>query len=224
MPACDPVRSGRRRREFARKRRHGAAVAGGGTRPRGFTMFRAFLAAPSRASVRAPSWVSISTGVAARAGLRCRLAATSAGNRNRPYRYICLRSDETGWHETDGAPSYGSCGPMGGPAHAQTDFVTLEENVDASGTALMCPTRTNDYVDCADAGTLPVPSVRGRTAALGQPRVAHGSCRARPPRSPRSSPARMARPLISAGSRRAAAWRRQGRSRQSRACMATFPL
>lgn len=55
------------------------------------------------------------------------------------------------------------------PAHAQTDFLTLQENVDASGTALMCPTRADNYVDCADAGTLPVPSVRGR-AALGQPR------------------------------------------------------
>jgi hypothetical protein len=43
------------------------------------------------------------------------------------------------------------------PAHAQTDFLTLQENVDASGTALMCPTRADNYVDCADAGTLPVP-------------------------------------------------------------------
>jgi hypothetical protein len=57
------------------------------------------------------------------------------------------------------------------PAHAQTDFLTLQENVDASGTALMCPTRADNYVDCADAGTLPVPSARGR-AALGQPRLA----------------------------------------------------
>lgn len=63
------------------------------------------------------------------------------------------------------------------PAHAQTDFVTLQENVDASGTALMCPTRANNYVDCADAGTLPVPSVRGRAAALGQPRVATAPAR-----------------------------------------------
>jgi hypothetical protein len=57
------------------------------------------------------------------------------------------------------------------PAHAQTDFLTLQENVDASGTALMCPTRADNYVDCADAGTLPVPSVRGRAVALGQPRL-----------------------------------------------------
>ena len=58
------------------------------------------------------------------------------------------------------------------PAHAQTDFLTLQENVDASGTALMCPTRADNYVDCADAGTLPVPSMRGRAAAPGQPRLA----------------------------------------------------
>ena len=58
------------------------------------------------------------------------------------------------------------------PAHAQIDFLTLQENVDASGTALMCPTRADNYVDCADAGTLPVPSMRGRAAALGQPRLA----------------------------------------------------
>ena len=60
------------------------------------------------------------------------------------------------------------------PTHAQTDFLTLQENVDASDTALMCPTRTDNYVDCADAGTLPVPSVRGR-AALGQPRLVMGT-------------------------------------------------
>jgi hypothetical protein len=58
------------------------------------------------------------------------------------------------------------------PAHAQTDFLTLQENVDASGTALMCPTRADNYVDCADAGTLPVPSMRGRAAAPGQARLA----------------------------------------------------
>jgi hypothetical protein len=58
------------------------------------------------------------------------------------------------------------------PAHAQIDFLTLQENVDASGTALMCPTRADNYVDCADAGTLPVPSMRGRAAAPGQPRLA----------------------------------------------------
>jgi hypothetical protein len=57
-------------------------------------------------------------------------------------------------------------------APAQTDFLTLQENVDASGTALMCPTRADNYVDCADAGTLPVPSMRGRAAAPGQPRLA----------------------------------------------------
>ena len=32
------------------------------------------------------------------------------------------------------------------PAHAQTDFLTLQENVDASDTALMCPTRADNYV------------------------------------------------------------------------------
>src|SRR4029077_16859297 len=58
------------------------------------------------------------------------------------------------------------------PAHAQTDFLTLQEQVDASGTALMCPTRADNYVDCADAGTLPVPSMRGRAAAPGQARLA----------------------------------------------------
>ena len=58
------------------------------------------------------------------------------------------------------------------PAHAQTDFLTLQENVDASGTALMCPTRADNYVDCAGAGTLPVPSMRGRAAAPGQARLA----------------------------------------------------
>ena len=61
---------------------------------------------------------------------------------------------------------------MGGARAPQTDFLTLQENVDASGTALMCPTRADNYVDCADAGTLPVPSMRGRAAALGQPRLA----------------------------------------------------
>jgi hypothetical protein len=62
------------------------------------------------------------------------------------------------------------------PARAQTDFLTLQENVDASGTTLMCPTRADNYVDCADAGTLPVPSARGGTAHEAQPRrlMAHG--------------------------------------------------
>jgi hypothetical protein len=41
------------------------------------------------------------------------------------------------------------------PAHAQSVFLTLEENIDASGTALMCPRRANDYIDCAEAETLP---------------------------------------------------------------------
>jgi hypothetical protein len=47
---------------------------------------------------------------------------------------------------------------------AQTDFLTLEENIDASGTALMCPRRANDYVDCADAEALPVPNATGWAA------------------------------------------------------------
>jgi len=47
-------------------------------------------------------------------------------------------------------------------ARAQTNFLTLEENIDASGTALMCPRRANNYIDCADVGTLPVPNATGR--------------------------------------------------------------
>jgi hypothetical protein len=41
------------------------------------------------------------------------------------------------------------------PAYAQSDFLTLQENVDPSGTALMCPTRPNTYVDCEDVEPLP---------------------------------------------------------------------
>jgi hypothetical protein len=40
-------------------------------------------------------------------------------------------------------------------AHAQSVFLTLEENIDASGTALMCPRRANDYIDCADVDAWP---------------------------------------------------------------------
>ena len=63
------------------------------------------------------------------------------------------------------------------PTHAQTDFLTLQENVDASDTALMCPTRADNYVDCADAGTLPVPSVRGGRplGSRGWPRLIMGT-------------------------------------------------
>ena len=61
------------------------------------------------------------------------------------------------------------------PAHAQSDFLTLEENIDASGTALMCPRRTNDYIDCAEAGTLPVPNASGKAAvAETRPLRSHG--------------------------------------------------
>ena len=55
------------------------------------------------------------------------------------------------------------------PAPAQSDFLTLEENVDASGTALMCPTHANDYVDCADVE--PLPSVPGSALGLRAPRL-----------------------------------------------------
>jgi hypothetical protein len=48
-------------------------------------------------------------------------------------------------------------------AYAQSDFLTLQENVDPSGTALMCPTRPNTYVDCADVE--PLPGAPGTTSA-----------------------------------------------------------
>jgi hypothetical protein len=51
------------------------------------------------------------------------------------------------------------------PAHAQGDFLTLEDNVDPSGTELMCPTRPSNYVDCADVG--PLPGVPSGTSASG---------------------------------------------------------
>ncbi len=49
--------------------------------------------------------------------------------------------------------------------HAQGDFLTLQDNVDPSGTELMCPTQPNNYVDCADVGALP--SVPSRASASG---------------------------------------------------------
>jgi hypothetical protein len=51
------------------------------------------------------------------------------------------------------------------PVYAQSDFLTLQENVDPSGTALMCPTRPNTYVDCADVE--PLPGAPGATSASG---------------------------------------------------------
>jgi hypothetical protein len=49
------------------------------------------------------------------------------------------------------------------PAYAQSDFLTLQENVDPSGTALMCATRPNAYVDCADVE--PLSGAPGTTSA-----------------------------------------------------------
>lgn len=45
--------------------------------------------------------------------------------------------------------------------HAQGDFLTLQDNVDPSGTELMCPTQPNNYVDCADVGALPERAQQG---------------------------------------------------------------
>ena len=55
------------------------------------------------------------------------------------------------------------------PTHAQTDFLTLQENVDASDTALMCPTRADNYVDCATPALC-----RSRACAEGRPLGSRG--------------------------------------------------
>jgi hypothetical protein len=58
------------------------------------------------------------------------------------------------------------------PRHRETQEANADAsgparaNVDAFSTALMCPSRGNTYVPCADAGTLPLPVEVGRVYKL----------------------------------------------------------
>lgn len=100
--------------------------------------------------------------------LGCRFATPSAGNHNRACRlYLGMKPSgmkPVGMKRIALLLAALAALPAA-PARAQTDFLTLEENIDASGTALMCPRRANSYIDCADAGALPVPNATGRAEA-----------------------------------------------------------
>ena len=53
--------------------------------------------------------------------------------------------------------------------HAQTVFPISENDVDASGTVLMCP-KSNIYAPCRDTGSLPLPVEFGGALNLFLPR------------------------------------------------------
>jgi hypothetical protein len=140
--------------------------------------------------------------------LRWRLTAISAGNRKRLTAYIW---HETSWHETDGTPPRGSCGLVGGARACANRFpdAARERRRVRHGAHVSDASRQLRRLRRRRHITGPEHARKGGGAWAAA--AGHGSSWARPAQSPRSSPARMARPSISAGARRGAASRPQGR-------------
>ena len=121
---------------------------------------------------------------------------------------------ETSWHETDGAPPRGSCGLVGGARACANRFpdASRERRRVRHGAHVSDASRQLRRLRRRRHITGSEHARKGGGAWAGT--AGHGSSWARPPR---SSPARMARPSVSAGARRvAASWRRR-RLRRSRA-------
>lgn len=124
---------------------------------------------------------------------------------------------ETSWQEKDGAPPHGSCGSVGGARACANRFpdASRERRRVRHGAHVSDASRQLRRLRRRRHITGSEHARKGGGAWAGA--AGHGSSWARPPRSPRSSPARMARPSVSAGARRVAASWRQRRLRRSRA-------
>jgi hypothetical protein len=143
--------------------------------------------------------------------LRWRLTAISQATGSALAAYIW---HETSWHETDGAPPRGSCGSVGGARACANRFpdVARERRRVRHGAHVSDASRQLRRLRRRRHITGPEHARKGGGAWAAA--AGHGSSWARPAQSPRSSPAWMAGPSISAGARRGAASRPQGRLRR----------
>lgn len=121
---------------------------------------------------------------------------------------------ETSWQEKDGAPPHGSCGSVGGARACANRFpdASRERRRVRHGAHVSDASRQLRRLRRRRHITGSEHARKGGGAWAGT--AGHGSSWARPAQSPRSSPAWMAGPSISAGARRGAASRPQGRLRR----------
>jgi len=140
--------------------------------------------------------------------LRWRLTAISQATGSALAAYIW---HETSWHETDGAPPRGSCGSVGGARACANRFpdAARERRRVRHGAHVSDASRQLRRLRRRRHITGPEHARKGGGAWAAA--AGHGSSWARPAQSPRSSPAWMAGPSISAG---ASASRPQGRLRR----------